>query len=74
MVVKDAGFMKKMRISEIKKEIMKKISNGGVSQEKLLDFIEVEMGLSRRKAEEYTALIIKTSGWILEDGVIKSDL
>jgi len=44
--------------------------NLGVDYEKLLDWIEYEIGLTREKATEYVNLIIKINGWALDDGKI----
>jgi hypothetical protein len=73
MVRKDSGFLKHMRIQEIKREIGKVISQG-VPYESLLDWIEVQIGLRRETAKSYVDLIMRTEGWLLIDGKIVAEI
>lgn len=75
MVRRDSSFLKSMRIREIKREIGKGISQGaGVPLEKLLDWIEITMGLRRETAKSYVDLIMRTEGWILIEGKIHAEI
>jgi len=69
MVGKDAGFLKMQRIQKIKKEMAKSISKG-LDKNRLLDWIEINLGLSRLTAEKYVGLIVRAQGWIENEGKI----
>lgn len=73
MVRKDASTVKMSRVSEIRLEMLKSIKNG-ISIEKLLDWVELNIGLSREKAQEYSNLIIRSEGWVEVDGFVAYDL
>lgn len=73
LVRKDAGHHKKMRLQEIKREMAKAIKNG-IDRERLLDWIEFNLGLTRKTAAEYVGLIMRVEGWIYLDGKILSEI
>jgi len=73
MTGRDAGYVKQTRISEIKKEMATKVARG-VPKDRLLDWIECTIGLSKAKANEYVDLITRVAGWVEIDGKIFSDL
>ena len=69
---RDGSFVKVERISQIRKEIAKLLPDP-VDVEKLKLWVECNIGLSKQKTEEYVELAIRTAGWIIEDGKIKSE-
>ena len=73
MVGKDAGFVKTTRIKEIKREMAQTISKG-IAKDRLLDWIEINVGLTRLTATSYVDLVIRSSGWVEIDGKILCDL
>lgn len=73
MVRKDSGYLKTMRLGEIKREMAKTIAKG-IDPDRLLDWIEVNLGLRRETAKEYVDLIVRTQGWAVFEGKIVADL
>ena len=66
---RDGSYWRKMRIKRVREEIAKHMP-GGVSVEKMLIWIQVEMGLTRRKAEEYLRLAVESGDFTIKDGKI----
>ena len=69
-VRRDASFLRSERLKQIKLWIAQGIKDG-VDLPKLLDLIEIEMGLRRETAFEYIQLVVRTSGWVIDGNVIK---
>jgi len=66
---RDGAYWRRMRLKQIKEEIAKHMPNG-VSVEKMLIWIQVEMGLTRKKAEEYLRLAVESSDFTIREGRI----
>jgi len=66
---RDGSYWRKMRIRQIREEIAKHMPNG-VPVEKMLLWIQVEMGLTRKKAEEYLKLAVESGDFAIRDGKI----
>ena len=62
MVRSDSSMLKTSRLTQIRKEMLMRIKDG-LLKEKFLDWIELNIGLSRPKAQEYVSLIVRTEGW-----------
>jgi len=73
VVRKDSGYLKTMRLGEIKREMAKTIANG-IDCDRLLDWIEINLGLKRETAKDYVALIMRTQGWVTFEGKIVADI
>jgi len=73
MTGKDAGYVKTSRLAEIKREMAKAIKNG-IEKQSMLDWVELNIGLSRTTACSYIDLIVRASGWVEIDGKIVFDL
>jgi len=74
MVRNDAGSLKRQRLKDIKIRIAQTISKG-VSLEKVLDWCEMEIGLTRKTANQYVKLINRVNGWIINsEGVIVANM
>ena len=70
---KDASFVKIERMKEIAKKIVKTFPAGAI-YDKVILTLEVDMGLSNSRAHEYLDKVIEKQGWIVQNGVIKSEL
>ena len=73
MVGKDAGFVKTTRLKSIKCQMAQSISKG-VDKDRVLDWVELNIGLSRSTATKYVDLIVRSEGWIDNDGTIVYEL
>ena len=69
MVRRDSSMLKAERLARIRTQMMMNLKDV-VKIDKLLDWIELNIGLSRRKAKEYVELIIRSEGWVQSDGKI----
>jgi len=66
---RDGSYWRKMRIRQIREEIARHMPNG-VPVEKMLIWIQVEMGLTRKKAEEYLRLAVESGDFTIREGKI----
>jgi len=66
---RDGTYWRRMRIRQIREEIAKHMPEG-ISIERMLLWIQVEMGLTRRKAEEYLRLAVESGDFTIKDGKI----
>jgi hypothetical protein len=73
MVRKDGAFIKSQRLITIGREVAKHMPNG-VPYDKIIMWIEWNIGLSKVKATEYLDAVIERYDWAVEDGVIKAGL
>jgi len=69
LVRRDSSMLKAERLRTIRQEMAVNLKDV-VRTEKILDWIELNIGLSRLKAKEYIDLIIRTEGWVESDGKI----
>lgn len=59
--IRDGAFYKRQKLSEISKEIAKRLSAGEkILYQKFLFWIQYEKGLTPRKSKEYLELILNT--------------
>jgi len=66
---RDGAWIKAQRLKMIAKEVAKTFPEGADLEHVLL-WIEVNIGLSRKKAQEYLAKVVAVKGWRIEDGRI----
>ena len=71
MVRRDAGFLKKERLKDIT-VFMAQAIKGGINLPSLLDWIEMEVGLTRQTAKSYVELIMRRQNWYYDEEVIKA--
>lgn len=71
----DGAFYKSQRVKQISKEIARLLNKGRkINIERLLNWIEMEIGLSRKRARQYLDLILKThETWMEEKGHIRKE-
>lgn len=69
MVRRDGAFIKTERVRRIGKEIAKH-SPKAMSLDRLMAWVEMEIGLTRKRAEEYILLACLAHGWVIEDGMV----
>lgn len=72
MVKKDGGWVRTQRLMRISTFVAKAMSEGEVTIDKTLAWIQWEMGLTEQRAREYLGLVLIHQGWIDDDGIIKS--
>lgn len=70
MVRRDSAWLRQQRIQQITKRIALGIAKG-VSLSGLTLWIQVNMGLTKPKAQEYIDLICESQEWEIEKGEIK---
>lgn len=75
MVRHDGSFVKVERMVQIAKKIATGLSGPEhvISHEKLILWIELNIGLSPEKAEAYVKKICDGHGWVIEDDAIKPE-
>lgn len=73
MVSRDSSKLKVERLAEIRRVMQQSISKG-VEVERLLDYIELNIGLRRSTAAEYVALVTRAEGWLKVDDRIVNKL
>jgi len=59
---RDGAYVKQQRLKQITKEIAKHFPSP-VSYSRMLDWIEINVGLSRSTAQRYLDLVIRAAGW-----------
>ena len=69
LVRRDSSMLKSERLRDIRKEMAVNLKEV-VYTDKLLDWIELNIGLTRHKAREYVDLIVRSEGWVQSDGKI----
>lgn len=67
MVRKDGAWIKQQRIKKICTHTAKEIENGPRTLSSILSWVEINIGLNRHKAFEYTLLCAKTYGWVIDE-------
>ena len=70
MVRRDAALLRKQRLQEIERRMAQGISRG-IDLDKLLDWIEYEIGLTRKTAMRYVELIVRKQGWVRDGRTIR---
>jgi len=66
---RDGAYFRKMRLDAIRRELARHMPDG-VHVEKMILWIMVEFGLTRKKAEEYLKLVVETGDFTIRDGKI----
>ena len=67
---RDGAWIKAQRLQAIARMIAKTFPKG-VSYDRMVSLVELEIGLSTQKAREYIDKVIEAKGWRVEDGIIK---
>jgi len=73
MTRKDGSFIKTERLHQISHKIKEDIKEG-VDYNRILDWIEFNIGLRRDTAQDYLDKIIRVEGWVITNGYIKAEL
>lgn len=69
-MAKDGATIRAERLNTIAKQIASYFPRG-VKYENIISAIQLNYGLTRKKAEEYIQIILDAKGWIVLDGIIK---
>jgi len=70
---RDGAWTRRERLQAIAAEIASRFP-GPVRVEDILDWIEMNLGLTRRTGRDYIETVIRIKGWIEDHGVIKAGL
>jgi hypothetical protein len=70
---KDGSFIKVERLYEIKKAIIKGLPNP-VDIDKLKLWVEMNIGLTPERAQDYIEKVVAASGWVIFEGKILASL
>jgi len=73
MVRRDGAFVKTQRIKQIVREIARQ-PPGPVSLDRMVTWVEVNIGLSTRRALEYIEKACLAQGWLVTNGEIMRSL
>lgn len=71
MVKHDAAFLRNTRLTGIRKKIATEISvstSKKVNLEKLVTWVQINYGLTEKRANEYIQLIARAVGWSIDEG------
>jgi len=67
---RDGAFIRAQRLHQIAQKVAQAMPEGA-DYERVLDWIEFTIGLSRPRAKEYLDKVIRVHGWTVKNGVIK---
>ena len=71
MVKHDGSFTKTQRMSRIAAYVAPKLAEGAtINIEKLIAWIEINIGLTRKRAEEYLNTLASAYDWNVKDGFL----
>lgn len=68
-VRKDGAFIKKERLKQLTRFV---VQNLPANKERVLSYAEIEIGLSRKRAQEYLDLCAHFYGWTYKDGMVQA--
>lgn len=74
-VRRDGSFIRSQRLIQIGKRIAVGLSEfKTVDVEQLILWIQMNLGLTEKRASEYVAVVVKAKGWVLKDGEITAEI